>query len=755
MLLLPLLVASLSPVRVHSAPRIDGHLDDEIWTTTPAVDSFRQTFPNDGAPASEPTTVRVAYDDTNLYVAISCVQRVRSVARLTRRDREVAGDRVSIDIDTGHDRRTAFHFQISAAGVLVDGMRYDDTELSSEWDEIWQGEVARTPDGWTAELAIPLRILRLHADVATWGFQVRRWIGATGEEVEWSYAPRDAGGEVSRYGDLGPFDGLAPRGSIALVPFALSRAVRADKEMESQYGDGLSAAAGLDLIWRPTRSVAVAAAVLPDFAQVEADQVVLNLTTTEIELPEKRPFFLQGLDVFATPIQMLYTRRIGATPILGAGKVVGSAGGFEGGALSAITESDDMNPLASHHVARARFSREGFAAGALATARTMHDDPLKYPDAHDALAGSVDAAWRSESGEWAASGQLAGTRLEGGMPRTRPDGTIAESGDTGVGGIVKVAREGGTLRGEAAYERFSRDFDIDDLGYLPRANVEHGWLDLEAYTAKPHGPLVESRARLELFWRRNLDGLALPTGYQWNVSGTTKGMWHAFVEMHWRTSIFDDREFGDGRALQRSGKLGLELDVRSDTRRSVVGALSLYAASVRDGAYVSAEGELALQPRDNVEIAVEPQLLVARGEPRYLEDDPTGPRFARQDATSAGVTLRTTWTLTRDLTLQAYAQALLATIHYRDAFTADPTDRVVSLNDLRSATFDSSMYDGREGALNATIVGRWEYRPGSTAFLVYSHAQSPKSGVAYEPAALVGGPASDAVMLKLSWAWLR
>ena len=740
---LPILVASLLPARVGEAPRIDGRVDDRVWATVPASDEFRQTFPSDGAPPSEPTRFRIAYDDANLYVAIECDQRAPAVARLTRRDREVAGDRVSIDIDTGHDRRNAFHFQISAGGVLVDALRFDDTERSSEWDEIWQGEVARGPHGWSAELRIPLRILRVRADVMTWGLQVRRWIGATGEIVEWAYEPRDVGGEVSRYGELGPFESLEPRGSIVLVPFALSRAISGD--------GGSDVTAGLDLAWRPHRSIALAAAVLPDFAQVEADQKILNLSTTEIELPEKRPFFLHGLDVFATPLQLLYTRRIGedGAPILGAAKLLAGARGIEVGALSAITGATMEAPGASHHVARARFTRDRLVLGSLATAR------VRDGARHDAFTGGIDAAWRSASGEWAASGQLAGTRIEGGEPRLRPDGTQLAGGDTGAGGIVRLAREGGTLRGEVAYERFSRDFAIDDLGYLPRANLEHGWLDLEAYTARPYGPFVESRARLELFWRRNLDGLALPSGYQWNVGGTTNRMWSVFLEVHWRPAIFDDREFGDGRALQRAGKLGFELEARSDTRRAVVGELSVYLASVRDGHTAAIDGELEIRPRDNIELAVEPELLVTRGEPRFLADDPAGPRLARQNATSFGITARATWTLTRDLTLQAYAQALLATIRYRDAFTADPADRVIALSELAPATFDPAMYDGREGALDATLVARWEYAPGSVAFLVYTHAQTPAMGADFEPRALVAGPASDAVMFKLSWAWSR
>ncbi len=772
------LMLAIAPVRMESPPRIDGHLDDATWTRVPATAAFTQTFPHDGDAPSQPTRVQVGYDDDSVYLAIDCIQREPRLARLTRRDRDAGDDRVSIDLDTSHDRRSAFHFQVSAAGVLVDGLRYDDTELSSEWDEIWQGEVAQTATGWSAELRIPLRILRLHHGIATWGFQIRRWIGTTGEIDQWTYAPRDAGGEVSRYGDLGPFVGLQPRGHIALVPFGLARLVRTDAAVPSAYGEGGSVAAGLDLVWRPASNISVVGSVLPDFAQVEADQVVLNLTTTELELPEKRPFFLQGLDLFQTPIRLLYTRRIGETPdtpflegatllrppgaapILGAAKVVANVGGVELGALSAITGPVDAVTdrgtvralaLQAHHVARARITRSRLAVGALATARTATDD-----SAQDAYTAGLDGAWRSESGAWVANGQLAATRIEGGPPRQRPDGTTISSGDTGTGGLVKLAREGGTLRGEAAYERFSRRFDIDDLGFQPRANIEHGWLDLEAFSAQPHGPLIESRAKLELFWRRNLDGLVGPSGYQWNVSGTTRNMWHTFLEVHWRPHLFDDRELGDGRALEHAGKLGAEVDLRSDTRRSVVVGTSIYAASMRDGGSVSASADVGIRLWDNLELQLAPELFVTRGEPRFVDEDATGPRFARQDARSFGLTTRATWTISRDLTVQAYIQALLATIRYRDAFTADPADRVIQLSELTPAGFDPTRYDGREGALNATLVARWEYRPGSTAFLVYSHAQSPTTDrAAYDPMALVRGPAADVVLLKLSWAWLR
>jgi hypothetical protein len=286
--------------------------------------------------------------------------------------------------------------------------------------------------------------------------------------------------------------------------------------------------------------------------------------------------------------------------------------------------------------------------------------------------------------------------------------------------------------------------------------VHHIDATLGAFSAKPAGPFVETHTNLEFYYRENMDGLILPHGYQWNLGATTRGMWQVWTEVHWRPAYFDDRELGDGRALQRSGRLGWELEINSDPRRSVLLAWSSQLRSTHDGWEFYLDSDLKLRPRDNIELDLQPSIELSYGEPRFVDaSDPLGPRFARLDATSIGVTTRATWTLTRDLTVQAYVQALLASLRHRDALVADASLRVIGLDQLRPAGFDPAMYDSREGALNATIVGRWEYRPGSTAFLVYSHAQAPAMGMGFDPPALVHGPASDAVLLKLSWAWLR
>jgi hypothetical protein len=325
MILLPLAAAltlaatapTVTPARTAAAPAIDGRLDDPAWAAAPAFTAFVQKFPDAGQAPSEPTTLRVLYDDHALYVGIDCPQtRAPVVARLTRRDREVESDRVVVDLDTAMDRKSAYHFEVSAAGVLVDGLYYDDTELSTDWDESWDARVSRTTGGWSTEIVIPLRILRFPRKAeTTWGFQARRFIAARQEIDELAFVPRDQGGEVSRFGQLGPFEHLERPLGLELRPFAAGGLAHRDAVPDTlERGFGADGRLGADGKWRLSPALTLDFTVNPDFGQVEADQVVLNLTTYETFFPEKRPFFNEGLDLYATPIDVLYTRRIGAVP---------------------------------------------------------------------------------------------------------------------------------------------------------------------------------------------------------------------------------------------------------------------------------------------------------------------------------------------------------------------------------------------------------------------------------------------------------
>jgi hypothetical protein len=815
--------AVLVAARTHAPPTIDGRLDDEAWSLATPSDHFTQKFPDERSAPTERTTVRVLYDETAIYVGIDCEQlRAPIVARLTRRDREIEGDRVEVAIDSRGDGRTAVELGVNAAGTLSDSILYDDTEETHDWDEVWEGKAARTARGWSVEYKIPLRILRFSAKAEpVWGLQVRRWISARQEIDEWAFIPRKAAGEVSHFGKLTGLTGLRPTYPVELRPFVLGRVRRRDP-VDDQVASGadVGASAGLDLKWHPTSGLALDVAVNPDFAQVEADKVVLNLTTFETFLPEKRPLFLEGVGAFATPLQIFYSRRVGRAPddpalraalpfgerrvdvvepapILGATKLVGRLGDrWEVGTLSALTgpskvevEAADgtrsrrtVAPLAHYQVVRVkRELAENAHAGAMWTAVTRADGAEAAPPladgrrlcpagtvvdpgrrcVHDAYTASLDARWRSAGGDYALAAQVLATGVHGGPTRTLRDGTLLGSGDLGPAAYVYAAKEGGTpWIVDVAYDVHGKKTDYNDFGYLERQNQHKVEANIEYRTLKPWWRTLETHSRLELVERDTLAGLNLARYVQLNTEWKLDSYWTAFVEGHHRFVHYDDREVGDGTALQRAGLWGVEAGLESDPRAVVSFKTFTQTQFLSNGFRFRGEGTLTLRPHSQVEIELLPEVLYTHGEPRFVERSSAPGRLVFGDlrAKSASFTLRATYTLVPTLSLQTYGQLFLASRHYSDfAEGAGPVVRIDELVPIPVAP--SANPDTQDAALNVNAVVRWEYAPGSTIFLVYTRAQAPRVRLGagevgdWSFAGLGRAPAADVVLLKASYWW--
>ncbi len=819
---------SLPAVRVVEAPHLDGKLDDAAWANAPAFEAFVQKFPDEGKPPSERTRVRAVYDDHALYFALECEQRVSPiVARLTRRDRPIEADHVSVDLDTRRDGKSAFSFTVNAAGVLSDGIRFNDTDISMDWDENWDARTVITERGWTAELRIPLRILRFDAlPVQDWGIQVSRFVSARQERDELAYIPREGAGEVSRYGRLTGLQALQPGGALELRPFVLGRVRRRDAaDAMLASGTDATGSAGLDLKAHLSQALTLDAAINPDFAQVEADQVVLNLTTFETFYPEKRPFFLEGTDVFSTPIQLLYTRRIGRAPtapalrdgeqlvdvpdpatIYGATKLVGAVGGgLHVGLLSAVTGRNDVtvqtadgsrgerlvDPLTSWNALRLREDvGDNGHVGLLLTAATRID-PKRYPDLppapgepaqalcpsgdvviagrrcfHDAYVAAADGRWRSPSGDYAAAGQLVGTLMRHGPPRLLPDGTVISSGDASLGGRIYVAKEGGQhWVWELEYDAAGKQLDYNDVGYMQRQNLHHASADLEYRTLTPWWHTLETHSRLELYDRRNFDGLQIARGYQINTSAKMDSFWHYFVELHYREAHFDDREIGNGVALERAGLGGLEVGIDTDPRGAVSAGFFTTTQLLGNGLLLEAGGHVAFRLHPQLDLELLPEASYTAGEPRFVGTG-AGPGqylFGKLDARSLGATLRATFTFTPRLTLQSYAQLFLASGHYSafSSFTAASAEArpAIHLADLQPGPGPGANPDFQDGALNVNVVLRWEYTLGSTLYVVYTRSQVPRTGLLdgqiarLDLGALHRGPAADVFLVKLSYWW--
>ncbi|TMQ02307.1 MAG: hypothetical protein E6J91_52645, partial [Deltaproteobacteria bacterium] len=355
-------------VRRTSAIAIDGRLDEAAWAAAPKHSGFVQRFPKDASAPSLETRFAVVYDDDAIFVGVWADDPQPDLIRalLTRRDVDAPADAVIVAFDSYHDRRTAYAFQLNAAGVQRDMLLFDDSNMDDTWDAVWTGNVEVNHAGWTAEYRIPLSQLRFaNTPTQEWGFQIVRMIGRTGEQDSWSPWPRSAPQVVSKFGVVDGIEHLGERTRLELLPYATSGLDRMPVEvgdpLNSRYGWRRNI--GLDLKYGLGPAFTLSATINPDFGQVEADPSKINLSANELFFAEKRPFFLEGIDLFKLPIGnsdgsaegAFYSRRIGAAPaapdvgydfikappsttIYGAAKLTGkTSGGWSIGVLDAVT----------------------------------------------------------------------------------------------------------------------------------------------------------------------------------------------------------------------------------------------------------------------------------------------------------------------------------------------------------------------------------------------------------------------------------
>src|SRR5467141_2852469 len=328
---------------IRTPVTLDGGLDEPFWTTTDSIHDFRQREPIEGSPATERTVVKVAHDADALYIAVRCYDSdARGVrASQLRRDADLSSDdNVRILIDGCNDRRSAFVFATNPNGAQWDGQFSGVDDLNENWNGIWDVAVSRDSAGWTAEFRIPLLALRFHGGTnPEFGFNVRRFIRRKNEEDLWRSYGRAQGlyhlnneGRITDLGDLRrPHD-------VELYPYALGRAVEAEHDSVGgeTAGGYLGGKGGVDAKVGLTPTLTADVTVNTDFAQVEADQQVINLTRFPFFFPEKRQFFLEssGLLDYGTPgmVQLFYSRRLGLdtsgapVPIIAGGRVYGRRG---------------------------------------------------------------------------------------------------------------------------------------------------------------------------------------------------------------------------------------------------------------------------------------------------------------------------------------------------------------------------------------------------------------------------------------------
>lgn len=350
------------PVRVDEAPRIDGRLDEPLWSEIEPINELYQIEPRVGEPVSERTDVFVAYDENYLYFGIRAFDREpdRIVSRMFERDSNLdADDSISIAIDSLNTNRTAFAFQTNILGTQRDLELSEAGAFNMPWDTIWYSKGNQDELGYTLEIAIPWFALRFQpSETNEMGLLVERIIRRKNEKANWPFLSRDYSFiNVSQYARMVGLEGIKRGVGVELKPYATGGYSQVpDEEL-------WDADAGIDAKWGITSNLTADLTVNPDFAQVESDALQINLTRFSLFYPERRDFFLESADLFSFGLpreaEVFFSRRVGIrggqeVPIIAGGRTYGLAGSTNLGLMTMQTQSTDDFNSENFTVARVR-----------------------------------------------------------------------------------------------------------------------------------------------------------------------------------------------------------------------------------------------------------------------------------------------------------------------------------------------------------------------------------------------------------------
>jgi hypothetical protein len=810
-----------APLR-ERAIAVDGRLDEDAWRDASVAADFVVHEPQSGAPSSQRTEARVVYDRDAVYVAMRMYDTSPDsiVGQLARRDQTVHSDWAYVGIDSYFDRRTGFVFGVNPRGVRVDLMIYDDRSENVSWDAIWDVATAVDSLGWTAEFRIPLSQLRFSDESAgeprIWGVQFQRRIARSQEVSFWAPVPRDANGLVSLFGELHGIEGIRPKRNLEVLPYSVARATRAPGVAANPFfrrtDHGFSA--GADVRYGITSDLTLNATINPDFGQVEADPSVVNLSAFETFLPEKRPFFVEGANIFNFGIglgdgdmgneSLFYSRRVGrrpqgsapaspfhdtpsATTILGAAKLSGRTGsGWSVGVLNAVTAPEHaryvsadgtigeavVEPSTNYAVARLMRDFDGgrSSVGAIATATNRQlDDRLVFLRSA-AYSGGMNG--RRRFGDYELSGYVVGSHIRGDTAAIaraqraparyyhRADNDhvdydptrTAMSGWAGAAQFMKMG--GGHWRTAGILNVRSPGFEVNDIGYQQYADqlIQAAFVGYDQF--KPSSRFRRWNLNVNQWAAWNFGGDRTATAGNVSGSFTLPSFWGGHGSLNREQGALDVTALRGGPALFRPGSWNASAGFFSDQRKPV--RLRLNAGvSDEDGSDAGSwrvSPSLTVRASNNAEVTLAPaysrtdrsaqfiRRSSVRGENVYL--------LGGMEQTTTSLTARVNYTASPTLSLQLYAQPFISAGRFTrfmevaepratsmgSRFTTYSDDQLAYVAKDRRYTVDRSGDGAADFAfgdpdfsfkqMRSNAVVRWEYRPGSSLFVVWGHGRT-------------------------------
>jgi hypothetical protein len=678
---------TVSAVRVAEAPRVDGRLDDAAWRDAEPATDFRQRDPDEGKPATERSELRIVYDASAVYVGMRLFDREpdRIVRRLSRRDDSPDADRITIYFDPHHDHLTGAMFSVSAAGSLSDAVIYNDTWTDGSWDAVWDAAVSIDAEGWTAEMRIPFSQLRFPASERdAWGINASRFIQRRNETAWLELVPKKESGLASRMAHLTGMNGIAAPRQFEVLPYTVARAEFVEPESAGDpFNDGSRTfgGAGLDVKYGLTSNFTLNAAINPDFGQVEVDPAVVNLTAFETFFSERRPFFVEGSQIFSnfgrsgsnsfwgfnnSEPQIFYSRRIGRPPqgsasadfvdvpsastILGAAKLTGkSARGWNVGLIEAVTGREharlggagqaraEVEPLTSYFVGRLQRAAGRGAFGLLTTRvdRDLRDPALRdqLPQ-HAWLLGGDGHVFLDSKRDWVVTGSFTGSRVSGSTAAItrlqrasqryfqRPDALRLDPEATSMSGWtgrVNLNRNSGLWQVNAALWGVSPGFDSSDLGFTFRSGI-HGAHGVVLWRKPTPDRFTRHRnVWIGKWWTWDSNRLLQGDGVNVAASATLLNYWSVGSHFALRRRTADSWLTRGGPAMTAPAGGFAATWFETDDRRRIAGSAEVfYSWNEFSGWDVGTFTSLRFKPASSLSLSVGPEINRSHSLAQYV-----------------------------------------------------------------------------------------------------------------------------------------
>lgn len=601
---------------------IDGRLDEEAWQGLEAHGDFRLIDPDTLEPATLPTEVLIFYTERGLYVGARMTQDPDTLVEyLSGRDQGYLNrDYFSFTLDTSGEGRYGFWFQLNLGDAKSDGTILPERQYDFSWDGAWWGATARTDTGWNAEFFVPWSLVNMPKGngTRTMGIFAQRKVAHLDENHAWPPLPWTKPKFMSAFQQLA-LTQVDPRQQYGVIPYLSAGYDR--------FGDGTARRGGVDVFWRPSSNFQLTGTLNPDFGNVEADDVIINLSNYETFFPEKRPFFQEGQEIFSTNGRMsgglyvLHTRRMGGPAVrpevpdgvalsraslnrpadlIGAVKATGQQGSLRYGFLGvsedearfeatrgseSVTLYEDGRDFGAVRVLYEHSNGGYRSLGFLSTA-------VRHPR-REAYVNAVDGRFTSPDGRLRASGQVIASDTTG-------------TDQDGVGGILDFGytpRQG--LTHYLSFDAFDDSIHIRDMGYLRRNDYRRAayslWIsesDLERFR--------ESRGNLSAYRGWNTAGETVSAKVSYDHRFTLHNLTQLRFEVEYEPERYDDRgSFGNG-TYRVEDVRGIEARYYSDSARrfSYTVRHSVEDQEIGHGYYRRSEANVRWRPTDRMTMAL-------------------------------------------------------------------------------------------------------------------------------------------------------